>query len=145
MRFLRTSQLVLPELLLSPQLDPGGERRARLLTTGATAPTLSPTHTHIHQHRLGLLPGVYLESEPQPAMRRGALSHEEGFCPVRPGGGREGADRPLWGRGTFHSSWASEELDTEPPGDHLDSLFLAGEGKTRQREREGDREKEAVG
>lgn len=78
-------------------------------------------------------PGVYLDSVgPQPPSLRAELSQAEetelGFCPVRPGGGLEGAatDRALGGRGTFHSSWAREELDTEPPpGDHLDSLGLA--------------------
>lgn len=35
-------------------------------------------------------------------------------------------DNAFGGRGTFHSSWAKEELDTEPPlGDHFDSLGLA--------------------
>ena len=82
-----------------------------------------------------VLPGVNLDSEPQPPSRRDELSQAEepelGFCPVRPGGGREGGatDRPLEGKGTFHSSWAREELDTEPPpappGDHLDSPGLA--------------------
>ena len=77
--------------------------------------------------------------EPQPPSLRDELSQAEepelGFCPVRPGGGREGGatDRPLEGRGTFHSSWAREELDTEPPpappGDHLDSPGLAA-GRT---------------
>lgn len=56
---------------------------------------------------------------------------------VRPGGGLEGAatDRPLGGKGTFHSSWAREELDTEPPpGDHFESLGLAvGRKKERKR------------
>lgn len=51
-----------------------------------------------------------------------------GFCVDRPGGGLEGAatDKPLGVSGTFHSSWARDELDTElPPGDHLDSVGLA--------------------
>lgn len=69
-----------------------------------------------------------LESEPaQPPRRSGLLSQDEGcFWPLRPGGGREGAD--LVSRGTFHSSWAREELEPEPePGDHahLESLVLA--------------------
>lgn len=35
-------------------------------------------------------------------------------------------DNAFGGRGTFHSSWAKEELDAEPPlGDHFDSLGLA--------------------
>lgn len=79
-------------------------------------------------------PGVYLDSaEPQlPSLPKAEPSQPEeaelGFWPVRPGGGLEGAatDSALGGRGTFHSSWAREELDTEPlPGDHLDSLGLA--------------------
>lgn len=99
MRFFRTSHWVLPELLLSPQLEPG----------------------------------VYLDSvEPQPPSLRAEPSQPEeaglGFWLVRPGGGLEGAatDSGLGGRGTFQSSWAREELDTEPPlGDHFDSLGLA--------------------
>lgn len=94
MRFFRTSHWVLPELL-SPQLEPG----------------------------------VNLDSEePQPPSLRAEPSQPEeaalGFWLVRPGGGLEGAatDRALGGRGTFHSSWAREELDT---GDHFDSLGLA--------------------
>lgn len=79
------------------------------------------------------LPGVYLDSEePQhPSLRAEPSQPEEeelGFWLVRPGGGLEGAatDRALGGRGTFHSSWAREELDAEPPpGDHFDSLGLA--------------------
>lgn len=71
-------------------------------------------------------PGVYLGSElPQAPSLSAPLPQEEGcFCPVRPGGGRDGAETPLDDRGTFHSSWAKEELDTEP-GDHLESLLLA--------------------
>lgn len=80
-----------------------------------------------------LLPGVYLDSvEPHPPSLRAEPSQPEeaelGFWLVRPGGGLEGAatDSALGGRGTFHSSWAREELDTEPPpGDHFDSLGLA--------------------
>lgn len=79
------------------------------------------------------LPGVYLDSEePQPTSLRAEPSQPEeaelGFWLVRPGGGLEGAatDSALGGRGTFHSSWAREELDAEPPpGDHFDSLGLA--------------------
>lgn len=69
---------------------------------------------------------MYLGSElPQAPSLSEPLPQEEGcFCPVRPGGGRDGAETPLDDRGTFHSSWAKEELDTEP-GDHLESLFLA--------------------
>lgn len=77
-------------------------------------------------------PGVYLDSEPQlPSLRAEASQPEEaelGFWLVRPGGGLEGAatDSALGGRGTFHSSWAREELDAEPqPGDHFDSLGRA--------------------
>lgn len=80
-----------------------------------------------------LSPGVYLDSEePHPPNLRLEPSQPEeaglGFWLVRPGGGLEGAatDSALLGRGTFHSSWAREELDTEPPpGDHFDSLDLA--------------------
>jgi len=76
-------------------------------------------------------PGVYLDSEaPHPE------EAELGFWLVRPGGGLEGAATAsaLGGRGTFHSSWAREELDTEPPpGDHFDSLGLAA-GRERERE-----------
>lgn len=90
--------------------------------------------------RLLFSPGVYLDSEePQPPSLRAEPSQPEeaelGFWLVRPGGGLEGAatDRALGGRGTFHSSWAREELDAEPPpGDHFDSLGLAArreEGK----------------
>lgn len=78
-------------------------------------------------------PGVYLDSEGAhpPNLRAEPSQLEEaglGFWLVRPGGGLEGAatDSVLEGRGTFHSSWAREELDTEPPpGDHFDSLGLA--------------------
>lgn len=80
-----------------------------------------------------LSPGVNLDSEePQPPSLRAEPSQPEeaelGFWLVRPGGGLEGAatDRDLGGRGTFHSSWAREELDT---GDHFDSLGLAA-GRT---------------
>ncbi len=87
-------------------------------------------------------PGVYLDSEePHPPSLRAEPSQPEeaglGFWLVRPGGGLEGAatDSALGGRGTFHSSWAREELDTEPPpGDHFDSLGLAArreEGKVK--------------
>lgn len=83
-------------------------------------------------HLLLLLPGVYLDSEePHPSLRAEPSQPEEaelGFWLVRPGGGLEGAatDSALGGRGTFQSSWAREELDTEPPpGDHFDSLGLA--------------------
>lgn len=80
-----------------------------------------------------LSPGVYLDSEePHPPNLRAEASQPEeaglGFWLVRPGGGLEGAatDSALGGRGTFHRSWAREELDTEPPpGDHFDSLGLA--------------------
>lgn len=76
---------------------------------------------------------MYLDSEePQPPNLRAEASQPEeaglGFWLVRPGGGLEGAatDSGLGARGTFHSSWAREELDTEPPpGDHFDSLGLA--------------------
>lgn len=100
MRFFRTSHWVLPELLLLPPLP-----------------------------SLQLEPGVYRGSvEPHPPSLRAEPSHPEEaelyFWLVRPGGGLEGAD--FGGRGTFHSSWAKEELDTEvPPGDHLDSLGWA--------------------
>lgn len=84
-----------------------------------------------------LLPGVYLDSEEAhpPNLRAEPSQPEEaglGFWLVRPGGGLEGAatDSALGGRGTFHSSWAREELDTEPPpGDHFDSLGLAARRK----------------
>lgn len=80
-----------------------------------------------------LSPGVYLDSvEPHPPSLRAEPSQPEeaglGFWLVRPGGGLEGAatDSALGGKGTFHSSWAREEFDTEPPpGDHFDSLGLA--------------------
>lgn len=80
-----------------------------------------------------LLPGVYLASEwLQPPPNRTELSHmgRDIFCPVSPGGGREGAVMLLGGRGTFHSSWAREVLLTEA-GDQVDleSLFLAGRRK----------------
>lgn len=76
---------------------------------------------------------MYLDSEaPQPPSLRAEPSQPEeaalGFWLVRPGGGLEGAatECALGVRGTFHSSWAREELDTEPPpGDHFDSLGLA--------------------
>lgn len=72
---------------------------------------------------------MYLDSvEPQPPSLRAEPSQPEGFWLVRPGGGLEGAatGSALGGRGTFQSSWAREELDTEPPpGDHFDSLGLA--------------------
>lgn len=76
---------------------------------------------------------MYLDSEgPQPPSLRAEPSQPEeaelGFWLVRPGGGLEGAatDSALGGRGTFHSSWAREELDAEPqPGDHFDSLGRA--------------------
>lgn len=78
-------------------------------------------------------PGVYLDSEElQPPSLRAEPSQPEeaglGFWLVRPGGGLEGAatGSGLGDRGTFQSSWAKEELDTEPPpGDHFDSLGLA--------------------
>lgn len=79
------------------------------------------------------LPGVYRDSEePHPPNLRAELSQAEeaelSFWLVRPGGGLVGAatDNAFGGRGTFHSSWAKEELDAEPPlGDHFDSLGLA--------------------
>lgn len=78
-------------------------------------------------------PGVYLDSEEaQPPSLRAEPSQPEGarlgFWLVRPGGGLEGAGTGsgLGDRGTFQSSWAREELDTEPPpGDHFDSLGRA--------------------
>lgn len=87
-----------------------------------------------------LLPGVYLDSEEpqQPSLRAEPSQPEEEevvFWLVRPGGGLEGAatDRAFGGRGTFHSSWAREELDAEPPpGDHFDSLGLAAGEKRRR-------------
>lgn len=80
-----------------------------------------------------LSPGVYLDSDElhPPHLRAEPSQPEEaglGFWLVRPGGGLEGAatDSALVDKGTFHSSWAREELDTElPPGDHFDSLGLA--------------------
>ena len=89
--------------------------------------------TSLVRVQLLLSPGVYLDSEePHPPSLRAEPSQpveaELGFWLVRPGGGLEGAatDSALGGRGTFHSSWAREELDTEPPpGDHFDSLGLA--------------------
>lgn len=101
--------------------------------------TLEPEQTPVIptgstlEERLLSSPGVYLDSEePQPPSRSAEPSQPEeaelGFWLVRPGGGLEGAatDRAFGGRGTFHSSWAREELDAEPPpGDHFDSLGLA--------------------
>lgn len=83
--------------------------------------------------RFLFLPGVYRDSEePHPPNLKAELSQPEeeelSFWLVRPGGGLVGAatDNAFGGRGTFHSSWAKEELDTEPPlGDHFDSLGLA--------------------
>lgn len=82
---------------------------------------------------------MYLDSvEPQqPSLRAEPSQPEEEavvFWLVRPGGGLEGAatGRAFGGRGTFHSSWAREELDAEPPpGDHFDSLGLAAGAKRR--------------
>lgn len=79
---------------------------------------------------------MYLDSEElQPPSLRAEPSQPEeaglGFWLVRPGGGLEGAatGSGLGDRGTFQSSWAKEELDTEPlPGDHFDSLGLAARG-----------------
>lgn len=76
---------------------------------------------------------MYRDSEePHPPNLKAELSQPEeeelSFWLVRPGGGLVGAatDNAFGGRGTFHSSWAKEELDTEPPlGDHFDSLGLA--------------------
>lgn len=83
-----------------------------------------------------VLPGVYLDSgelQPPNLSEEGSQPVEAGlgFWLVRPGGGLEGAatDSAFGGRGTFHSSWAREELDTgPPPGDHFDSLGLAAGG-----------------
>lgn len=83
---------------------------------------------------------MYLDSvEPQqPSLRAEPSQPEEEavvFWLVRPGGGLEGAatGRAFGGRGTFHSSWAREELDAEPPpGDHFDSLGLAAGAKRRR-------------
>lgn len=78
---------------------------------------------------------MYRDSEePHPPNLRAELSQPEelSFWLVRPGGGLVGAatDNALGGRGTFHSSWAKEELDAELPlGDHFDSLGLAVCGK----------------
>lgn len=93
--------------------------------------------------RLLLLPGVYLDSEEpqQPSLRAEPSQPEEEavvFWLVRPGGGLEGAatGRAFGGRGTFHSSWAREELDAEPPpGDHFDSLGLAAGEKKKKKNR----------
>lgn len=96
-------------------------------------PVISPSSSTAGVCCLLLLPGVYLDSEEpqQPSLRAEPSQPEEEavvFWLVRPGGGLEGAatGRAFGGRGTFHSSWAREELDAEPPpGDHFDSLGLA--------------------
>ena len=86
---------------------------------------------------------MYLDSvEPQPPSLRAEPSQPEGagpgFWAVRPGGGLEGAatGSALGGRGTFQSSWARDELDTEPPpGDHFDSLGLAAREEKKNKTR----------